>query len=167
MTLYNRLTNSTVTKRIVGVGGDAVRAYGEYSSEYAASAGDGGGSAGAVDDRPGDDREAEARRAGVPRDPRFPIPFCQSVSSSSAKGRDGARLDRRGGGTTSAAVLFVVPPNHVWLEGDNPPRSTDSRHYGPVPEAWLRGRVVLRLWPVARAGYPPGGGLPPRRLQSN
>jgi hypothetical protein len=59
--------------------------------------------------------------------------------------------------------LFVVPPDHVWLEGDNPPRSTDSRHYGPVPASSLRGRVVLRLWPVERAGYRSGAVVDPER----
>lgn len=42
---------------------------------------------------------------------------------------------------------LTVPPGHVWLEGDNPDNSTDSRHYGPVPLALLRGRVGGRVWP--------------------
>ena len=43
-----------------------------------------------------------------------------------------------------------VPQGHVWLQGDNPLNSTDSRHYGPVPYALLRGRVFLKVqthWP--------------------
>ncbi|CAM9526924.1 unnamed protein product, partial [Phaeothamnion confervicola] len=43
--------------------------------------------------------------------------------------------------------LHQVPPGHVWLEGDNPDNSTDSRSYGPVPLAMIRGRVWARLWP--------------------
>ena len=179
VTLYNKMTNSTVTKRIVGVGGDAVRACGEYSSEYydAAIAVEDGGGTDDIDDnrlirRGGandDDRvEAETtRRAGVPHDPRFPIPFCQSILSSTKWRNDDARRsggDRvEGGGASSSAALFVVPPDHVWLEGDNPPRSTDSRHYGPVPASSLRGRVVLRLWPVERAGYRRGAAVDPER----
>ncbi|PXF43926.1 Mitochondrial inner membrane protease subunit 1 [Gracilariopsis chorda] len=42
------------------------------------------------------------------------------------------------------------PPHHVWLRGDNAPRSLDSRHYGAVPDALLRGVVVARLWPPRR-----------------
>lgn len=41
----------------------------------------------------------------------------------------------------------VIPPGHVWVEGDNPPFSKDSRHYGPLPNEWLRGRIVARIWP--------------------
>ncbi|XP_061621984.1 mitochondrial inner membrane protease subunit 1 isoform X1 [Phyllopteryx taeniolatus] len=40
-----------------------------------------------------------------------------------------------------------VPKGHVWLEGDNLTNSTDSRSYGPVPYALIRGRVCLKLWP--------------------
>ncbi|KAI2512536.1 serine-type peptidase [Fragilaria crotonensis] len=42
---------------------------------------------------------------------------------------------------------IVVPPNHVWLEGDFPPFSFDSRQYGPIPVEWIRGRIVGRIWP--------------------
>ncbi|XP_014249511.1 mitochondrial inner membrane protease subunit 1 isoform X2 [Cimex lectularius] len=41
-----------------------------------------------------------------------------------------------------------VPQGHVWLQGDNSSESTDSRVYGPVPEALIRGRVSLRIWPL-------------------
>jgi signal peptidase I len=40
----------------------------------------------------------------------------------------------------------VVPDGHIWLEGDNPENSRDSREYGPVPCALVQGRAVLRLW---------------------
>ena len=44
-------------------------------------------------------------------------------------------------------VRSVDPQRSMWLEGDNPTGSTDSRQFGRVPDAALRGRVVLRLWP--------------------
>jgi inner membrane protease subunit 1 len=46
----------------------------------------------------------------------------------------------------------VVPEGRVWLEGDNPANSTDSRSYGPVPYAMLKGRVVFKVWPPLQAG---------------
>ncbi|MBN3326074.1 IMP1L protease, partial [Atractosteus spatula] len=45
-----------------------------------------------------------------------------------------------------------VPKGHVWLEGDNHRNSTDSRSYGPVPYALIRGRVCLKLWPPHNFG---------------
>ncbi|GAA5922588.1 endopeptidase catalytic subunit IMP1 [Sporobolomyces koalae] len=40
-----------------------------------------------------------------------------------------------------------VPQGHVWLAGDNTSNSTDSRDYGPVPIALVRGRVLAKIWP--------------------
>lgn len=36
----------------------------------------------------------------------------------------------------------MVPDDHVWLLGDNPENSNDSRYYGPMPVANLQGRVT-------------------------
>jgi inner membrane protease subunit 1 len=36
----------------------------------------------------------------------------------------------------------------VWLQGDNGPMSRDSREYGPVPLALVRGRVVCQVLPT-------------------
>lgn len=33
----------------------------------------------------------------------------------------------------------------MWLEGDNPSNSTDSRTYGPIPLAMVRARVFFRV----------------------
>ncbi|XP_067850307.1 mitochondrial inner membrane protease subunit 1 isoform X2 [Heptranchias perlo] len=46
-----------------------------------------------------------------------------------------------------------VPKGHVWLEGDNLQNSTDSRNYGPVPYALIRGRVCLKIWPPREFGF--------------
>jgi len=36
-----------------------------------------------------------------------------------------------------------VPSGHVWLSGDNPSVSRDSRTYGPVPRGLIRAQVWL------------------------
>lgn len=41
----------------------------------------------------------------------------------------------------------VVPRGHVWLEGDNVENSSDSRHYGPIPQGLIKSRAICRLWP--------------------
>ena len=44
--------------------------------------------------------------------------------------------------------LLVIPDGHLWVEGDNPSNSSDSRTYGSIPMALLRGRVLCRIWPL-------------------
>ncbi|WWC66372.1 signal peptidase I [Kwoniella pini CBS 10737] len=40
-----------------------------------------------------------------------------------------------------------IPKGHVWLVGDNLSNSTDSRKYGPVPVAMVKGKVLARIYP--------------------
>lgn len=47
-------------------------------------------------------------------------------------------------------TYLQVPSGHVWVTGDNLEHSLDSRAYGPVPMALIRGRVFARLWPSPR-----------------
>ena len=42
----------------------------------------------------------------------------------------------------------VVPPGHLWVEGDNTFNSLDSRAYGTVPASLVIGKVICRLWPL-------------------
>ncbi|XP_043268700.1 mitochondrial inner membrane protease subunit 1 [Venturia canescens] len=42
-------------------------------------------------------------------------------------------------------TTYVVPPGHVWLEGDNRNNSKDSRTYGAVPQGLLRSRVLCKV----------------------
>jgi mitochondrial inner membrane protease subunit 1 len=39
----------------------------------------------------------------------------------------------------------IIPKGHLWFSGDNAAWSRDSRHYGPVSIALVRGRFVARV----------------------
>lgn len=56
-------------------------------------------------------------------------------------------------GTIGGTNIQIVPDNHVWLEGDNPNNSLDSRQSGPISLALLRGRAVARIWPLRGEAY--------------
>jgi mitochondrial inner membrane protease subunit 1 len=45
----------------------------------------------------------------------------------------------------SSREVIRVPKGHVWIQGDNLSNSIDSRNYGAVPEATLKGRVLARV----------------------
>ena len=42
-------------------------------------------------------------------------------------------------------LVTEVPAGHVYLCGDNPGNSTDSRNYGPVPTDLLLGKLLWRF----------------------
>jgi len=52
----------------------------------------------------------------------------------------------------TSTLSTVVAAGNYFVLGDNRPRSSDSREFGLVPEAYVRGRVDLRLWPLERVG---------------
>ena len=39
----------------------------------------------------------------------------------------------------------VVPKGHIWVSGDNADLSRDSRNYGPVSMALIRGKLIARV----------------------
>ncbi|KAF9263523.1 LexA/Signal peptidase [Marasmius fiardii PR-910] len=48
----------------------------------------------------------------------------------------------------------VVPPGHVWIEGDEPFHSDDSNRFGPVSVSLIESRMVCVIWPLSRFGLP-------------
>ncbi|MDP3989388.1 MAG: signal peptidase I [bacterium] len=53
------------------------------------------------------------------------------------------------GGTT-------LKQNEYYVAGDNRPKSSDSRIWGPVPRDHIIGEVAIRLFPFTDIGYLPG-----------
>jgi signal peptidase I len=115
-------------KRVVGVEGDQVRRFGEYVHLFLSQDPDGLGIAWPPED------EHQRLDPTCPWDPEF-------------------EAERRGVKERDPHRTFTVPPGHVWVEGDCPGLSVDSRHYGPVPLEAIRGRVVAKLWPLPRTEW--------------
>lgn len=67
-------------------------------------------------------------------------------------GRPGLEVVKRvaGVGGDLAPDGRILGRDEVWVEGDNPGRSTDSRHFGPVDRHVVRARVRLVYWPASR-----------------
>jgi nickel-type superoxide dismutase maturation protease len=49
-------------------------------------------------------------------------------------------------------VASIDVDGHLELLGDAPAASTDSRHFGMIDPAGVRGRPWFRYWPLGRVG---------------
>lgn len=56
------------------------------------------------------------------------------------------------GGFLVEGIAITVPENQYFVMGDNRPRSSDSREFGPVPYESLIGQVIYRYFPFNEAG---------------
>lgn len=56
------------------------------------------------------------------------------------------------GGFISENETITVPTNKLWVMGDNRPRSSDSRDFGPIETSSLIGQVFYRYFPPDRMG---------------
>lgn len=56
------------------------------------------------------------------------------------------------GGFLKDGQTVTVPMGHLFVMGDNRPRSSDSRTFGPVPQQDIIGKVFFRYFPSDRVG---------------
>lgn len=62
------------------------------------------------------------------------------------------------GSFMAEGVEIIVPPEKLFLMGDNRPHSSDSRAFGPVPMDTIIGKAFFRYWPITALGV-----IPPAR----
>ncbi|PIY71795.1 signal peptidase I [Candidatus Roizmanbacteria bacterium CG_4_10_14_0_8_um_filter_33_9] len=59
------------------------------------------------------------------------------------------------GGFTKNGEPFTIPDGEIFVMGDNRPRSSDSREFGPVPISSIIGQVFYRYFPANKIGIIP------------
>ncbi len=58
-----------------------------------------------------------------------------------------------GGGTPGEIYNLKVPKEEVFVMGDHRKVSLDSREFGCVEQSRIKGRAVLRFWPLDETGF--------------
>ena len=53
------------------------------------------------------------------------------------------RIIETGGNQLAHKQGIIIPENYYWIEGDNKPKSYDSRNHGAIPANLIRGKVIL------------------------
>ena len=85
-----------------------------------------------------------------------------ALPGETVEGRDGAvyvggrRLQEpylAPGTVTSDFPATDVPPDHLWVMGDNRQNSSDCRVVGAIPRSSVVGRTVVRVWPLPEASF--------------
>ena len=62
-------------------------------------------------------------------------------------------VEKLAAGVKREHKMIQVPEGHCWILGDNLAESRDSRTYGPLPLALIKGKVLARVLPWAGRGW--------------
>lgn len=116
-------------KRVVGLPGDTVYRYGEYVHLYIQQDPENWG----ISPIPDDDVHAWMRQR-------------QQQQQNQTTKWDTQQQPQHN--IRHPKQSIVVPKDHVWVEADCPGLGIDSRHFGPVPMSYVRGKVIAKLWPI-------------------
>lgn len=57
------------------------------------------------------------------------------------------------GGFVKEGVQISIPQDYYLVFGDNRPRSSDSREFGPIPSESIIGQVIYRYFPAVKIGW--------------
>lgn len=57
------------------------------------------------------------------------------------------------GGYVQEGIELTIPKGYIFVMGDNRPRSSDSREFGPIPVTDIIGKVIFRYYPANKAGW--------------
>lgn len=112
-----------ICKRVIGLPGDKIVTQSSFQLNPFARSGNSEATAAEYTDLIGNNDAMDAQKLG--------------------DSHDGSSMTQR----TFISNTVLVPRGHVWLEGDNVENSSDSRHYGPIPQGLIKSRAICRLWP--------------------
>lgn len=109
---------------------------------------------------PGETLEVRGKQVYIDRAP-LDEPYLQNQGPSYASS---VVLDRR-----DNFGPITVPDDHYFMMGDNRDNSEDSRYWGPLPHAYLKGKAMILYWSYEGAQElvsEPGLGATVRRVTS-